>query len=148
MSTTNSDDDNGLEAEGVPDLFESPPGQDIDTDSEGMMAPGDAPNAAVDYGTTSREERTDEPLSQRVRREEPEVGVGDLAAGDEEPEAPRLVAEDTDIDLQDLEDDAVAAESDDGSALTAEEAAMHVTSGDVADDIPEEQERREYTGDR
>jgi hypothetical protein len=147
MSTTNSDD-NDLEADGIPDLFEAPPGQDVETDSEGMMAPGDEPNASVDYGTTSREERTDEPLAQRVRREEPEVGLGDLGAGDEAPEAPRLVAEDIDVNMPDLEDDAVAAETDDGGALSAEEAAMHITSGDAADDIPVEQERREYTGDR
>src|SRR6476646_10191778 len=145
---SNHSDGNDLESEGIPDLFESPPGQDVETDSDGMMAPGDAPNASVDYGTTSREERAGEPLSQRVRREEPEVGLGDLGAGDEEPQAARLVAEDTDIDMPDLEDDAVAVESEDGTGLSAEEAAMHSTSRDVADDIPEAQERREYTGDR
>src|SRR5438270_12926412 len=116
MSTTNSDD-NDLEAEGVPDLFEAPPGQDVETDSEGMMAPADEPTASVDYGTTSREERTDEPLYQRVRREEPEVGVSDLGAADEEPEAGRLVAEDIDVNMPDLEDDATAAESDDGLGM-------------------------------
>src|SRR4051812_44187245 len=147
MSTRNSRD-NDLEAEGVPDLFEAPPGQDIETDQEGMIAPGDEPGASGDYGTTAREERIDEPLYQRVRREEPEVGAADLRQADEEGEAPRLVAEDIDVNMVDDEDDAVAAESDDGGALSAEEAAVHVTTSDVADDVDPAVERREYTGDR
>ena len=147
MSMRNSGD-NDLEAEGVPDLFESPPGQDVETDQEGMMAPGDRPGASVDYGVTPREERVDEPLYQRVRREEPEVGSADLRRADEESEAPRLVAEDIDVAMVDDEDEAVAAESDDGMGLSAEEAAVHVTTADVADDVDPAVERREYTGDR
>lgn len=148
MSTRNNGD-NDLEAEGVPDLFQSPPGQDVDTDQEGMMAPGDRPGASVDYGTTAREERTDEPLYQRVRREQPEVGAADLRQAEEEDEASRLVAEeDVDVAVTDIEDEAVAAETDDGMGLSAEESAVHVTTADVADDVDPAVERREYTEGR
>lgn len=140
--------DNDLEADGVPDLFEAPPGQDVELDQEGMMAPGDRPVASTDYGTTVREELTDEPLAQRVRREEPEVSVADLRRVDEEPEAPRLVAEDIDVNMVDDEDDAVAAMTDDGMGLSAEEAAVHVTTADVADDVDPAVEAAEYTEDR
>lgn len=148
MPTNPTSDDNELEADGVPDLFEAPPGQDVELEQEGMIAPGDQAGASVDYGTTAREERIDEPIAERVRREQRDFGSGDLGHADEEPLAPRMVAEDTDVDSVDTEDDAIALGSDDVAGLSAEESAMHVTTSDVADDMDPATERREYTEGR
>ena len=136
--------DEGLEAEGQPQLYDPPPGQDIDLDQDGPVVPGDRPRGTTDYGITSAEERTDEPLARRVLREVPEVGDGELD-GDESPLAPRLLDPDSDIDELDVTAEAYALEAEDDSAgLTAEEAAMHIVSEDDASATSPLQERAEY----
>src|SRR5262249_41323121 len=66
-------DDDDLEEEGLPQLYDPPPGQDLDTDQTAVAVPRDRPTGATDWGTTAAEERIDEPLYRRVRREVPDV---------------------------------------------------------------------------
>lgn len=137
-------EDDGLEEEGQPQLYDPPPGQDLDLDQTAPVVPGDRPRAATDWGTTSREERIDEPLAQRVQREVPEFDEGDLAEA-QDALAPRLLEPDSDIDEIDVTAEAYALESEDDSAgLTAEESAMHIVSEDEASDTSPLQERTEY----
>jgi hypothetical protein len=110
-----------LEAEGIPPLDENPPGIDGDNDIEGIIPPGDTPKGALDYGTTSREEQLDEPLRDRVRRELPDREPG------HRDEVGRLVQPDGGMVDMDREATEVALESEDDDALSAEEAAMHIT---------------------
>jgi hypothetical protein len=49
----------------------------LDDDKLGSEAAPEAPLGVEDYGTTAAEERFDEPLEERLRREEPEDGDGD-----------------------------------------------------------------------
>jgi hypothetical protein len=109
-----------LEAEGLPELEDQPPGIDAESAVEGMMPPRDRPVAATDYGTTAAEQGRDEPLRDRVRREVP-----DRALDDGRPVG-RLVAPDAGTG-RDVEAAEVAEEeADDTLGLTAEEAAMHM----------------------
>lgn len=57
-----------LDSEGIP-VLEEPVNED-----EGMMPPRDYPVAADDYGVTAADQEVDEPLAQRVLREEPDPG--------------------------------------------------------------------------
>lgn len=113
--------------------------------------PPDRPMGSLDYGVTPQEERIDEPLAERVRRERPDFD--ELAEGGfvgEEGRVGRLVAPDEGVH-DDVEAAAVADEIDEIAAhdlpvgdvgtgdtttydvateltqdLSAEEAAMHV----------------------
>src|SRR5438477_1226628 len=116
--------DDDLEEEGLPQLYDPPPGQDIQTDQTAPAVPRDRPTGVNQWGTTEAEERTDEPLYRRVRREEPDVDQ--RRAGADQP-APRLFAPDSDIDEVDetAEEVALVAE-DDSAGLSAEEAAVHI----------------------
>ncbi|MFF2774166.1 DUF5709 domain-containing protein [Streptomyces sp. NPDC058052] len=128
------------------------PSGDLDPDDalvtdplDDMSAPGysppDRPRGVTRHGTTQREQREGEPLDDRLRQEEPEIGppagdgIGDLPEGAGEPvddeagatRAGRLApyaARPGHIDR------AVARDvgRDDGAA-PAEEAAMHVDTG-------------------
>ena len=122
------DPGNEMDAEGIPDL-ETPINQD-----EGQIPPRDWPQGALEYGTTAEEQRTDEPIADRVRREVPETNPGDLDAGldgdvGEELGGRLLEPGSEDVDALDEEKDSVASLVDDGDegALSAEEAAMHIT---------------------
>lgn len=118
-----SNDDLDLEAEGIPNIEDAPPGLEDDYNQyEGMMPPRDHPVGAEEFGVTSEEERLQEPLADRVLREEPEVtaDTGDDPIG-------RLVEPDQGVAGLDSERDAIASESYDSDALSAEEAAMHIT---------------------
>jgi hypothetical protein len=95
---------------------------------------------ATRYGTTDREQAEGESLDQRLAEEEPDVtDVGPDFPGDDdfseaEPRAGRLVAPDEGAhDDEEAEEIAVDAGRA-GSAASAEEAAVHVVSGDPADD--------------
>jgi hypothetical protein len=115
-------DPSDLEAEGIPPIDDAPPGlEDQYNQIEGMMPPGDQPMGATEFGVTAEEERQQEPLAERVRREEPEVsvGTGDVLG--------RLVEPDQGMVDYDDEESSVASESDDADGLSAEEAAMHIT---------------------
>jgi hypothetical protein len=112
-----------MDAEGIPDL-ETPVNQD-----EGLIPPRDHPQAVEEFGTTAAEERSDEPLADRVLREEPdfdEAGVGQAA---DDAIGGRLIESGSeDVDAVDAEKDAVAAlATEDEGGLSAEESAMHIT---------------------
>ena len=140
-----------LDAEGIPDLEEAPPGYDIELNEEGVMAPRDHSVAAGSdpaYPVTAAEERMPESVAARARRENPEFGRGDLGRDEEESVAGRLFEPDSDVDELDETAEEVGELGERGGALSAEEAAVHVTSEDVADDLDPDEEMREYTGDR
>lgn len=72
-----------LDAEGVPE-DDLPPGMaGTGGDYEEVAGPRETPGASVDYGVTAAEERIDEPIEQRVAREEPDV----MPSGEQEPPA-------------------------------------------------------------
>jgi hypothetical protein len=117
------------EEEGIPDLEGDPEGMVLaGDDTEDIMVPRDYPVAALDYGVTAAEERVDEPLAQRVRREEPDFW--ELAEADEDRLSPgRLVQPD-----EGMVDDDVAEEvgfgTDDLYGLSAEEEAVRIEGED------------------
>ena len=120
-----------LESEGQPALHTAPPGQDIDTDQDAPVMPGDRARATTDYGTTAAEQRTDEPLFRRIRREEPEDDSG--ADGEQDPVAARVFEPDSGIDEVDVTAEELVLEadaSDDSAGLSAEELAMHIIPDD------------------
>lgn len=122
--------DDQLDREGIPDL-EPPINQD-----EGIIAPGDQPIAADEFGVTAAEARAEEPIAERVTREVADTspddldvdaildedGIGDALDG-------RLVEPGSeDVDVLDDEKDVVGTlVGEDDGALTAEESAMHIT---------------------
>lgn len=82
MSNTNPAE--SMEAEGLPELEDHPPGMDVELDQETMMAPRDHPVAAGDdpaYPTTAAEDRIPEGVAERAERENPDVGAEDLGVG-------------------------------------------------------------------
>lgn len=111
-------------------------------------SPPERTRAAEDVGTTAQEQRDGETLDERLAREQPEIssaggdGIGDLTAGDGEPldsevgqeRAGRLVAPDGGIH-GDEEKDLIADDVGiDGSAASAEEAAVHRVSESERDE--------------
>ncbi len=112
-----------LEREGVPYL-EGPLPEKIATGDpqEGLMPPGDAPNSSVDYGITAREQQVDEPLSERVKREVPEVAPQDVASEDESQTGPLIDPHDDRAAATDAAEEAAAPYVDD---LSPEESAVH-----------------------
>ncbi|MDP9404184.1 MAG: hypothetical protein M3P85_12855 [Actinomycetota bacterium] len=65
-----------LDAEGIPDS-DFPPGRDIETEEETIMAPRDHPIAAGGdpaYAVTAAEERARESVAERADRELPDFG--------------------------------------------------------------------------
>lgn len=124
------DNSQHLDREGIPDL-ETPINQD-----EGLVAPGDQPIAADEFGVTAREDRAEEPLADRVTREVPDVSPADIDLRDAERSYTEIEAGggrlldpgDEDVDLVDDEKDAIGSLlGEDEGALSAEEAALHVT---------------------
>jgi hypothetical protein len=114
-----------MDAEGIPDL-ETPINQD-----EGLIPPRDHPQGVEEFGITAAEERGDEPLADRVLREEPDFDEGDVArAADDAIEGQLVDAGSADVEGLDDEKDVVATEvsgDDERIAPSAEEAAMHIT---------------------
>lgn len=114
-----------MEAEGLPPLEDRPPGIDVDLDQDSIMPPRDHPIAVGDdpaYATTPAEERSIEGVAERAAREDPDVGAEELGVGGS-VQALHAVRR----------DDAAGETSvppDPGSALSAEEAAVHVR-GDI-----------------
>mgnify|MGYP000032270921 CR=1 FL=1 len=105
-----------MDAEGIPDL-ETPINED-----EGLIPPRDHPQAVDEFGITAAEQRADEPLADRVLREEPDFD--DSAIGGQ-----LVDAGSADVEGYDDEKDAIASVlgTDEDVALSAEEAAMHIT---------------------
>jgi hypothetical protein len=79
-----SNPDESMEAEGLPELEDRPPGIDAELDSEGIMVPRDHPIAVGDdpaYPTTPAEERVVEGVAERAARENPDFGADELGVG-------------------------------------------------------------------
>ncbi len=128
MSDPNYDNAAELEAEGIPAL------QDSINEDEGLIPPRDHYQGAGEFGITAAEERSQETVADRLFREEPEVSPDDIDEADADlpmggMSSGRFLAPgDEDVDALDDEKDVVASEViGDGDALSAEEAAMHVT---------------------
>ncbi len=104
-----------LAAEGIPDHVDPTP-------DDGFIVPGDEPRAALDYGTTAREAAVDEPLADRVRREQPESRPGSggpAAAGRLEEPTANAGSPDKDVTGEQAGDDL---------GLSAEEEAVRLGS--------------------
>lgn len=112
-----------MDEEGIPDL-ETP----INVD-EGMIPPREHPQGVEEFGTTAAEERRDEPLEDRLRREEPDFDESAVADAADEAIGGRLIERGSeDVDAVDDEKDSVAElGDDDGGGQSAEESAMHIT---------------------
>jgi hypothetical protein len=105
--------------------------EELDDDKLGGEFPPEEPLAVDDYGTTPAEEAWDEPLEERIAREEPDV----LAPPDEglelvQPDEGAHTDTEPDevaslVDHQDDTLDDVAQEHE--GAVPAEEAALHIT---------------------
>jgi hypothetical protein len=125
-----------FEDEGIPDLQEGTPEQLWARDPEEAPLPGREPTAVFDWGTTAEEQREGEPLDVRLRREQRDVGPGDVPL-DEGPtdldaEDPafevvgRLVAPDEGAHVDTEKDEVATDVGPDFGGLTAEETAMHI----------------------
>lgn len=144
--------DESLDAEGMPELDEPPPGIDVETDVEGVMAPRDHSIAAGSdpaYPNTAAEQERPESVAARAAREEPDFGEparrrrGDdvaVATGGDGYLGPDL--EDGD-DVEGAEV-GLLGEPDGRRGLSPEEAAMHEGGEDLADDVDPAVERAEY----
>jgi hypothetical protein len=112
-----------MDAEGIPDL-EDPINQD-----EGLIPPRDHPQAVEEFGITAAEERADEPLADRILREEPDFDEGAVGQAADDAIGGRLIEPGSeDVDAIDEEKDAVATlATEDEGGLSAEEAAIHLT---------------------
>jgi hypothetical protein len=120
-----------LDAEGIPDLEGPAPGKlETGDPQEGLYPPRDVPVAALDHGTTAREQAEGLSLDDRLAREEPELSEREVFDAErEEPYVGQLLDADLDDMAPALDDDeadlvgrAVAA---DPATLSAEEAAVH-----------------------
>ena len=119
MHPRRSADPTDLEAEGLPDLEGQPVG--VEDVVEGLVPPRDYPQGVEDR-VTAAEQLGDEPLAERVWREEP-----DREPGPEE-EVGRLVQPDQGVaGLDDDPTETALALGSDADALSAEEAAIHIT---------------------
>lgn len=140
-----------LDAEGMPDLYDQPPGIDLETEQEGMMAPAEhsiATGSDPAYPNTPSEERRPESVAERAARELPDFGEGELDDV-EEREADRALPHhliDVDeLDGDDIEGEEIAevAEFEDESDAP-EESALHLAKESELDDLDPEIEREQY----
>lgn len=111
-----------LDSEGIP-VLEEPVNQD-----EGMMMPKDYPIAADDYGVTADEQRVDEPLAERVAREEPESIPGDGPTDADDRVLALVEASDSpaEEDGMAVADTAETGGDESPGSLSPEEAAIHL----------------------
>ncbi len=134
-----------LEQEGIPEVEGSYPGELASgVSQEGLIAPGDQPLAADEFGVTAAEERLDEPFAMRVGREEPDLAaiqVADLGGGERVVEAGS-----GSLDADEEGEMIAGAVLDDPGALASEEAAMHVVTEDDAPGVSWD-ESPDYVGD-
>lgn len=117
-----------MDAEGLPELEDRPPGIDVELEQEGMMAPRDHPIAAGDdpaYPTTAAEDRSVEGVAEWAARENPDFGAAELSVGGGVQGSHRVV---TDDQAQET-----GLPPDPDAARSSEEAAVHVRSD--ADDL-------------
>lgn len=117
-----------LEEEGVPDLEGPLVEKEITGDpQEGVAPPNFRPKASTDWGTTAGEQRIGEPLDGRIAREQPEVGVDDVAPDPDAWARPVRLSDaaDADVGVRDDEAEMLATDSDDEpDDFSAEELAL------------------------
>lgn len=110
---------------------------------EEMAVPAERPVAVNDFGTTADEGRTDEPLDQRLAREEPDAQRATRAADESPgadqpyPEDPdervgRIVESDEGARTDDEKDTVAHSVGTDKGGFSAEERAMHAVPEDEA----------------
>lgn len=121
----------------------------LDDDKLGGTYPPDQPVGVDEYGITDQEQRIDEPIAERVLREEPELDgipdaerAGRLVAPDEgieaDDEAAAVASSVDDLSRGDLSADDIASgdtttrdtATELATDLSAEEAAVHVVAED------------------
>ena len=118
-------DERTLDSEGIPDLEGPLPEKAKAGDPQEGLAPPSEHPASEDYGTTDEEQRHDEPLAERLEREEPDVGDRAFVEMDDGTEIVR--GQDEEPGAPDEEKDEVARAVDaEGQGLSAEESAVHV----------------------
>lgn len=111
--------------------------EDLDDDKLGGDYPPEQPLGVDEYGTTHAEEEVDEPLEERVAREEPDRPAGDdpevvLVAPDEgqgaddEPQAVGRAVPHPDGDDPGAPADTADTAAELGGEVSAEEAAVHL----------------------
>lgn len=122
-----------LEKEGIPDMEGAFPGEAATGVTwDGIVAPGDELKGAEQFGVTASEQRSDEPLSDRVLRETPDQADSGRITADAGDAAHRLV-EAEDGSLDDEEADLVGSMPGyDTGGRSPEEAAVYVTGEDDA----------------
>src|SRR5215207_8947546 len=91
----------------APEISDDDRSEAVDTDKLSDEYPPDELLASDDYGVTGAEQRYDEPLDERVRREQPEATEPDAAGGRSE-----RVVQPVDQDGPDEEDPVAAAIED------------------------------------
>ena len=124
----NSNPGESMDAEGLPELEDRPPGIDVELEQEGMMVPRDHPIAAGDdpaYPTTAAEDRAVESVADRAARENPDFGAEELGVGGHVQGSHAVTSDDA--------GEETTIPPDSPAALTAEEAAIHVRTD--ADDL-------------
>ncbi len=118
-----------LEEEGVPDLEGPLVEKEITGDpQEGVAPPNYRPKASTDWGTTVDEQRRPEPLDARIAREQPEVGVGDVAPDPDAWERPVRLTDgaDADVGVRDDESEMLGTDAPgEPDDYSAEELALH-----------------------
>jgi hypothetical protein len=131
-----------FEAEGVPDPGDDLTGQGAEGDEANELSvPGERAGASVDFGTTAYEEEHGEDLDGRLNREVPDVlsdeSVEQRPVGDDldtpyhDPETVGRLVEDDEGAHADTTAETVAHDvGTDLGGYSAEESAMHITSGD------------------
>lgn len=123
MKNTNPGE--SMDAEGLPELEDRPPGIDVELDQESLMVPRDYPVAVGDdpaYPTTHSESRRSEGVAERAERENPDVGAREMSVGGGVPGA-RAVR----VDRNEGE---TSIPPDPDAALSPEESAVHVREED------------------
>lgn len=124
----NTNPGESMDAEGLPELEDRPPGIDVELEQEGMMAPRDHPLAVGDdpaYPTTAAEDRAVEGVAERAARENPDFGSEELGVGGSVQGAHAVGTDEAGNET--------TIPADPGAARAAEEAAVHVRSD--ADDL-------------
>lgn len=126
MNNTNPGE--SMDAEGLPELEDRPPGIDAELDQDQMMVPRDHPIAAGDdpaYPTTQAEDRTVEGVAERAARENPDFGAEELGVGGGVQGSHATTTDDVGQET--------SIPPDPTAARTSEEAAVHIRSD--ADDL-------------
>jgi hypothetical protein len=122
-----------MDAEGLPEVEDHPPGIDVELAQESMMVPRDHPVAAGDdpaYPTTAEEERRCESVADRAARENPAASASEMGVGGGVQGSHAMAP---DAQARGDQDRETGVPTDPGVARSAEEAAVHIRSD--ADDL-------------